>query len=74
MDVLFNAIKDFGFPVVVCIYLLYTLNYHLEEIKKTLVGKMDDIIANQLKILTEVSAIRTSQVDNLESGRGRASK
>lgn len=67
----FTAIKDFGFPVVVCIYLLYTLNYRLETVRKAITDKQDDIIANQLKIIGDVAAIRASQ-ETTEGAKGKS--
>lgn len=71
MEALYTAIREFGFPVVVCVYLLYTLNYRLETVRKSMIDKMDGIIANQIKIISDLAAIRAIREDD-EGGRGRA--
>jgi hypothetical protein len=64
--------KDFGFPAIVSLGLLYILGFKIEEQTKALTAKMDIIIANQTRILENVSAIRGSQIDSIaEKGRSQ---
>lgn len=70
MDFL-TAFKDYGFPAVMSLGLLYMVGVRLGEIEKKITDKLDDVVANQIMIIKTMSEIRGSQVDDIarESGR-----